>query len=88
MKHSPVPAVLGNNIPRVTKITFGVFKFLFGVIVNTFGETISIYNIGCQSPVPVASVNANRLVIAESSFGSLTRQESQDFCLFLLPFRK
>ena len=27
-----------NNIPRVTKITFGVFKFLFGVIVNTFGE--------------------------------------------------
>jgi len=44
-----------NNIPRVTKITFGVFKFLFGVIVNTFGETISIYNIGCQSPVLVAS---------------------------------
>ena len=44
-----------NNIPRVTKITLGVFKFLFGVIVNTFGETISIYNIGCQSPVPVAS---------------------------------
>ena len=44
-----------NNIPRVTKITFGVFKFLFGVIVNTSGETISTYNIGCQSPVPVAS---------------------------------
>jgi len=43
-----------NNIPRVTKITFGVFKFLFGVIEITFRETISIYNIGCQSPVPVA----------------------------------
>jgi hypothetical protein len=27
-----------NNIPKVTKKTFGVFKFLFGVIVNTFGE--------------------------------------------------
>jgi hypothetical protein len=27
-----------NNIPKVTKNTFGVFKFLFGVIVNTFGE--------------------------------------------------
>ena len=36
-----------NNIPRVTKITFGVFKFLFGVIVNTSRETISTYNIGC-----------------------------------------
>ena len=45
-----------SNTPIVTKITFGVFKFLFGVIVNTFGETISIYNIGCQSPVPVASI--------------------------------
>ena len=33
---------------------FGVFKFLFGVIVNTSGETISTSYIGWQSPVPVA----------------------------------
>ena len=44
-----------NNTPRVTKITFAVIKFLFGVIVNTFGETISAYIIGCQSLVPMAS---------------------------------
>ena len=43
-----------NNIPRVTKITFGVFKFLFGVIVNTSGETISTSYIGCKSLVPMA----------------------------------
>jgi len=38
--------------PKVIFVTFGVFKFLFGVIVITFGETILTYYIGCQSPVP------------------------------------
>lgn len=35
-------------------MTFGEINFLFGVIVNTFGETISASYIGCQSLVPMA----------------------------------
>ena len=31
-----------NNIPKVTKKTFGVFKFLFGVIENTFGVNLKL----------------------------------------------
>jgi hypothetical protein len=40
--------------PKVIFVTFGENKFLFGVIVITFGETILTYYIGCQSPVPMA----------------------------------
>ena len=39
--------------PKVIFVTFGVFKFLFGVIWFTFGETISTSYIGCQSPAPL-----------------------------------
>ena len=44
-----------SNSTKVIFVTFGVFKFLFGVILNTLGETISISYIGCKSPVPMAS---------------------------------
>ena len=42
------------NFPKVIFVTFGVFKFLFGVIEITFGDTILTYYIGCQSSVPMA----------------------------------
>ena len=45
----PPYSVIQEQYSKSNKITFGVFKFLFGVIEITFRETISIYNIGCQS---------------------------------------
>ena len=54
-----------NNTPKETKITFAVIKFLFGVIVNTFGETISASYIGCQSLVPMAFIFGYSILSAE-----------------------